>query len=109
MQLFTALRPGIANDSFEAKNKAIIKQFILAINMNNSGIVDSLCKLILTIITNDLDSQGQGIMSTDVLELLTDAINQVQLNVIQDIQSSTALSQQQRVFVSILLLEIISL
>lgn len=69
--------------------------------MNNSGIVDSLCKLISTIISNDLNLQDQEIMSTDLLELVTDTINQVQLNLIQDILSNTTLSQQERVFVSI--------
>lgn len=101
LQLFTALRPCANGGKTKAKNRAMIKQFILELNTNNSGIVDSLCKLISTIISNDLNLRDQEIMDTDMLELVTDTINQVQLNLIQDILSNTMLSQQERVFVSI--------
>lgn len=40
-------------------------------------------------------------MSTEMLELVTDSIHQVQLNLIQDVASDAVLTQQERVFVSI--------
>lgn len=105
--MFTALRPCVSNGTNEIQNRALIKQFILDLNVNNSGIVDSLCKLITTLVSHDLHStqqqqqQQQDIMSTEMLELVTDTIYQVQSNLIQDIASNTALDQQERVFVSV--------
>lgn len=102
LQLFTALRPCVSNDTDEIQNKALIKQFILDLNVSNSGIVDSLCKLITTLVSHDLHvAQQQVIMSTEMLELVTDTIYQVQSSLIQDIASNTALDQQERVFVCI--------
>ncbi|KAG1115147.1 hypothetical protein G6F42_014009 [Rhizopus arrhizus] len=100
LQLFTALRPCATNGTYETQNRALIKQLILDLNSNNSGIVDSLCKLIRAIICNDLGlAQQQGIMSTEMLELVTDSIHQVQLNLIQDVASDAVLTQQERVFI----------
>ncbi|KAK4510606.1 uncharacterized protein ATC70_005037 [Mucor velutinosus] len=102
LQLFTALRPSVSNGTYETQHRALIKQFILELNSNNSGIVDSLCKLITTIVSHDshlAQQQQQEIMSTEMLELVTDTISQVQLNLHQDIASNAALTQQERVFV----------
>ncbi|KAI8639579.1 hypothetical protein BD408DRAFT_371457 [Parasitella parasitica] len=99
LQLFTTLRPCNDNGNFETKSKTTIRQLITELNSNNSGIIDSLCKLIMTIVSHDLNTQDQMIMSTDMLELVTDTVNQMQSNLIQDILSNAALSQQQRVFI----------
>lgn len=101
LQLFTALRPCVSHG--EIQNRAWIKQFILDLNTNNSGIVDSLCKLVTAIVSHDVHgAQQQSIMSTEMLELVTDTICQVQVNLIQDIASNAALEQQQRVLVSVI-------
>ncbi|GAN06215.1 hypothetical protein MAM1_0115c05695 [Mucor ambiguus] len=85
----------------EIQNRALIKQFILDLNTNNSGIVDSLCKLVTTIVSHNLHlaQQQQEIMSTEMLELVTDTICQVQPNLVQDIASNAALNSQERVFI----------
>ncbi|CEP06985.1 hypothetical protein, partial, partial [Parasitella parasitica] len=98
LQLFTTLRAGIDNGRIKTNAKATIRQFIKDLNSNNSGIIDSLCKLIVAIVSEDLNAQDPEVMSTDMLELVTDTVSHVQLNLIQDILSNAALSQQQRVF-----------
>ncbi|KAL9554649.1 hypothetical protein MBANPS3_002732 [Mucor bainieri] len=100
LQLFTALRPDVSNGTGkEVQNRALIRQFILDLNAGNSGIIDSLCRLVITMVSHDLDQAQQpvAVMSTEMLELVTDAISQVQPTLIQAVACNAALGQQERV------------
>lgn len=87
---------------------AVVKDFIIQLNNNNSGITDSLCKLISVIVYNDkviINSEQQTIstMSNKFIELMTDTITILELNLVESILSNSELSENDKIMVNNLL------
>lgn len=86
-------------------NTATVKAFITELNKNNSGIIDSLCKLILAIIQYDPISTNENttpvtIMSNEFLDLITDTITTLESNFVECILSDATTSATQKLMVS---------
>lgn len=82
---------------------AIVKTFITELNSNNSGISDSLCKLILAIIEYDevnADNSGATVMGNEFLDLVTNTIATLEMNFVDCILSNTSTTEAQKVKVS---------
>lgn len=71
------------NSTNDQSSSNLIKKIILNLNADNSGVVDVLCKLVITTVKEDmyLDKET-SFMSNNLLELLTDAINSLEANFI---------------------------
>lgn len=84
---------------------ASVKGFVADLNNNNSGITDSLCKLVSAIIHNDhviINNEKQHIstMSNKFIELVTDTITSLELNLVESILSNPGLSENGKIMVT---------
>ena len=60
----------------------IVKDFVNDLNQNNSGITDSLCRLIQAFVHNDIINEqdsGDAIMENELLESITDTITALEI------------------------------
>lgn len=77
-------------------SNAAVKDFIVELNKNNSGITDCLCKLLSAIIKDDqitTESQNtDSIKSNEFLDLITDTIATLETNFVE-----TTLSEDNQV------------
>lgn len=92
---------GIKNNS-----RIATKNLIADLNDKNSGIVDSLCRSVSSIIRNDLlqeENHGCEMMDNRLLESMTDVIVDIQPNFVQSILLDNTLHQQTRVWVQLIL------
>ncbi|KAI7905962.1 uncharacterized protein BX663DRAFT_483630 [Cokeromyces recurvatus] len=80
-----------------------LNSFIDNLNENNSGIIDSLCKMILTLIRGDMRllecNENIPIININFLELITDIITDLQSNFTESILSSKDTSQYDCIFI----------
>lgn len=80
------------------------KDFITNLNNNNSGITDSLCKLISAIVHEDcaiINNEQKTIstMSNKFLNIMTDTITSLGLNLVESVLSSPGLSENDKIMV----------
>ncbi|KAI9260891.1 hypothetical protein EDC94DRAFT_610142 [Helicostylum pulchrum] len=78
------------------------KDFITNLNNNNSGITDSLCKLISAIVHEDcaiINNEQKTIstMSNKFLNIMTDTITSLGLNLVESVLSSPGLSENDKI------------
>lgn len=60
-----------------------MKETIHRLNENNSGIVDTLCRLVSAVVKNDMDLDNDTpFLSNNLLELITDTITALDMNFI---------------------------
>ncbi|KAI9478245.1 MAG: hypothetical protein EXX96DRAFT_570148 [Benjaminiella poitrasii] len=85
--------------------KTSVKDFVDDINESNSGIIDSLCKAIMTIIRDDMrrlmnkePNENNSVISIKFLELLTDIITALESNIADIVLSSKDASQFDCIF-----------
>ncbi|KAI8080754.1 uncharacterized protein B0P05DRAFT_72267 [Gilbertella persicaria] len=94
--------PSCAATEENPDSKLTVKHYIAQLNQNNSGIVDSLCKAMYTLIYNDLhvnakEDQPRTKLSHDTLNLVTDTIALLDLNFVECILSNTMLSKNDKI------------
>lgn len=80
----------------------VVKEFINELNSSNSGITDSLCKLLQTIIKDDhIEEQDSDsvIMDNELLDLITDTIAALEYNFIDNILSNKVASDVDNIHV----------
>lgn len=81
-----------------------VKDFITNLNTNNSGIIDSLCKLISAIVHDDcviINSEEKTIstMNNNFLNIMTDTITSLGLNLVESILSNPGMSENGKIMV----------
>lgn len=83
---------------------ASVKDFITNLNNNNSGITDSLCKLISAIVREDcvvINNEQKTIstMNNKFLNVMTDTITSLGLNFVESVLSDPGLSDDGKIMV----------
>ncbi|KAI7893343.1 uncharacterized protein EV154DRAFT_501727 [Mucor mucedo] len=77
-------------------SNSALKEFIIELNNNNSGITDCLCKLVSAIIKNDPitteSPKNNSIKSNEFLDLITDTIGTLETNFVETILTDATLS-----------------
>jgi hypothetical protein len=81
------------------QSRVAAKNLIAELNSNNSGIVDSLCRLVSSIVRDDTLQDDSGIMDNRLLESITDVITAIQPSFVQSIMLDDTFDQQNRVLV----------
>lgn len=76
----------------DTKNE--LKSFVADVNNKNSGVVDTLCRLIFTTINKDINlhNDKKHVISNESLQLVTDIISAMELNIVEEIMSNTSLA-----------------
>jgi hypothetical protein len=80
-----------------------VKEFINELNSSNSGITDSLCKLLQAIIKDDQINEQDSdavIMDNELLDLITDTVTTLEFIFVDDILSNQIVSDTENISVS---------
>lgn len=86
----------------DLSSSTVVKEFINELNSGNSGITDSLCKLLQAIIKDDhIEEQDSDsvIMDNELLDLITDTIAALEYNFIDNILSNKVASDVDNIHV----------
>lgn len=91
MTLFTR-SPNEINPTDDSKNE--LKAFVTDINIQNSGVVGTLCRLIFTLIDIDVhdDKSNKRIIDNESLQLVIEIISTFELNIVDDLISNDSLT-----------------